>query len=189
MIIRKYLRRLNTRNFKAPYKSPRSSYNVTEKTWIVPLTCTKQFQPDFSNTQPTMWLIDETQIVLNNEVRNDEWYICNLQQSGNWTSTNNNRSLNIFSDSSAENANWNAQALLLFRIINCSIICAIFCLYFNTRLKHSEKFLNWLAWNLNGPFMSLAELNMYSYYSSIPLDSRNRSMIFLLQISPKYTYQ
>lgn len=29
-----------------------------------------------------MWLVDEKEMVLQKEVRNDEWYICNLQQTG-----------------------------------------------------------------------------------------------------------
>lgn len=50
--------------------------------WFVPLSCTKQSEINFYDTKPTIWLTNTSKITLPNEVRDDEWYICNIQQTG-----------------------------------------------------------------------------------------------------------
>ncbi|XKL66707.1 hypothetical protein PGB90_010127 [Kerria lacca] len=64
-----------------------SSKNTTEnitggQEWIVPFTYTTKSAVNFNNTKPTVWLYPKNSTVLPDTLTDDEWIICNIQQTG-----------------------------------------------------------------------------------------------------------
>lgn len=64
------------------HRSPRSIIDIPDQSWIIPITCTTQSNPKFTNTETTIWSHGKEMTSTSIMLKANEWILCNLQQTG-----------------------------------------------------------------------------------------------------------
>jgi aminopeptidase N len=57
--------------------------NQTSPVWWIPVSYTTASEKDFKSTSPKLWLRGEKAIHVNITVKKEDWFIANIQQTGN----------------------------------------------------------------------------------------------------------